>query len=258
VRSYRVPLLGLVMLALATLAPVSTADAGEGIRIRGRHSAYLDVTIPSTGTITDAGIEIVTRGRYAGFFLLPNTSARPTVGALYMPRVGAGTDGGRLIQLGESWTVYPGGYRLYLLAETAADVFVPIDGMSARAYAPVRRAQVGLRPVDFAAGPSDQSAERRIRLALRGRRTLVAAAQIVTSASVTGVDAVRTCVTRASLECSDPVVVPTLRAPATAASSSSATVAPAGTYDAVFAIERAAGIHGETDVAATALTLALS
>lgn len=252
-RTYRAPLCGLVLLFLTGLVPLSSAAPGEGIYVRGRLSSYVDVTIPSTVTLTDSEIEISTSGRFAGFFLLPDTSTRPTVGALSLAR--AGTE--PYLKLGESWTLYPGGYRLYLLAETLTDVFLPIDGFSARTYAPVRRAGVRLNPLDFVVGPSEERAERRIRLPLRGRRTLVVAAELATSTQLTGADSVRTCVAPASVECSR-AYVPTLRAPAFDARSSSATVQPAGTYDAVFALQREAGIHGETQVTATAVTLDLS
>lgn len=251
-RSYRLPLCGLVLLVLGALVPLSSAAEGEGMRIRGRLTTYVDITVPSTFTVSDTSIEIASSGRFAGFYLLPDTSARPTVGALSLRRAP-----GKPIQIGESWTLYPGGYRLYLLAETPTDVFVPIDGFAARTYVPTRRGDVRLHSLDFVVGAEDMSAERRIRLPLRGKRTLVAAADFATSTALTGADAVRTCVVKASVSCRR-ALVPTLRAPASEARSASAGVQLAGTYDAVFAVERAAGIHGETTVAATAITLDLS
>lgn len=253
-RTYRASLCGFLLLLIAGLLPASSAAVGEGIYARGRISSYVDITIPGAVTIDESAIEISTAGgRFAGFFLQPDTSTRPTVGALSLARTGREP----YHQIGESWTLYPGGYRLYLLGETLTDVYIPFEGHAARSYAPVRRADVRLRTLDFVVGPNESGGERRIRLSLRGRRTLMVAAELVTSNQATGADAVSTCVTKASLEC-DATYQPTLRLPALEARTSSAAVQPAGTYDAVFTISRAAGLHGDTNVAATALTLDLT
>src|SRR6266700_3577748 len=138
----RVPLLAMLLGLVAFLAPVhSYAAADEGIVLRGNHTAYVDLYVYVNTTINTADLRMSTKGTYVGFFMSPAPANRDTVGALDMPRVGAtGADSKSTIQLGQSLDVQAGKYRVFLITNGPAEVFIPITGQGLRGWVPRGRA----------------------------------------------------------------------------------------------------------------------
>lgn len=143
----RVPLLAMLAVLVSLLvAPVSAATPAEGIFLRGSRTAYVDLYVYVNRTIAVDDVVMKTKGTYVGFYLSPAPADRDTVGALVMPRVGA-TGPGAVMQLGQSWDVQAGRYRMFLLTDGAAEVFIPIEGQGYRGWcrAAARRCRSGVR-----------------------------------------------------------------------------------------------------------------
>ncbi|HVE97862.1 MAG TPA: hypothetical protein VNA12_01640 [Mycobacteriales bacterium] len=252
----RFALATILVAVLGLLAGTSSAASGEGIEISGSSSGWVDIFVKEMVTVTESDIKIDSAGRYAGFYLVPDTATRTPVGALALPLVGAGgSSGGRLIRLGPTYDVAPGGYRLYLIAETSTKAFIPIPNHVFQKVSPRGRVASALRTTKFVVPAAEQRGERRIGVHVR-RPTMTLAAQLVTSDGLAGVDTVTTCLTAAGQVCTRPPVR-TMRAPFTTARSSVAELARPAAYDAVFAVERGVGLHADTTVTAASLTLVL-
>ncbi len=196
-------------------------------------------------------------GRYAGFYLVPDTSTRHPIGALAAPGAGAGGDsGGALVPLGEDYQVAPGTYRLYLIAERGpTEVFIPIPEEPFVEVRPQHATQAALQTTTYTVNADATSDERRLRVH-PGRTSVVAALQQVTSAGLTGFDYVSTCLVAPTESCDGSVVRKT-RLPLTAARSSSHAVIRPSSYDAAFRVERGFGMHAETTVSAAVFSLSL-
>lgn len=244
----------LVLLSLLALLRPSYAEDREGIAIKGSSSGWVDVFVHRLVDVREDQI-VVRGGRYAGFYLVPDTATRNPMGALAVPSVGAGGDsGGRLVRLGADYQVAPGAYRLYLIAEGYTEVFIPIPGERFVEVRPRHAASTRLQPLSFVVS-GDSADERRMRLAPR-RASVMAAIQQVSSTGLTGVDYIATCLVPASMECRRSPV-PTVRPPGLVARSSSATSVKPGSYDAAFRVERGFGMHADTAVNAAVFSLAL-
>ncbi|HEX8001929.1 MAG TPA: hypothetical protein VF519_04460 [Mycobacteriales bacterium] len=234
----RVSLLAALLCALGLLAVPSHGAGNEGILVRGSRTSWIDVYVYTTATIAPADIEFSRKGSYAGFFLSPAPANRPTVGALVMPRVGAtGETQNDVMKLGESWDVAPGMYRLFLVTDGPAEVFVPIQGQGFRGYAPTRRAPVSVHRADFDVPAGSAGEVRQLPVALRDR-SLVVAAGIASSPSLTAVDQVAACVS-SDTGCSSYSL--SVRAPLARAWAYGAALQSPGRYNAVLDVRRLAG-----------------
>jgi len=245
---------------LLTLVPAlrpSYAEAREGILLRGSGTGYVDVFVHHLVDIRTADIAVSGGGRYAGFFMVPDTATRHSIGALAVPKLGAGGDsGGRLVPLGPDFQVAPGTYRLYLISERGpTEVFIPIHDEPLIDVRPQRGTRAALREMSFVMTGDAGSDERRIRVHPQ-RTAMVAALQQVTSDGLTGTDFVATCLVQAAQECRRPAT-PKMRAPLMPARTSSYAVSKPGSYDAAFRVERGLGIHADTKVEAGVFTLDL-
>lgn len=234
----RVSLFASLLCALSLLAVPSSAAGNEGILVRGTRTSWIDVYVYATATIAPADIEFTRKGSFAGFFLSPAPANRPTVGALVMPRVGAtGETSNHVMKLGESWDVAPGKYRLFLVTDGWAEVFVPITGQGFRGYAPTRAAPIAVHRTDFDVPAGSPGDVRQYPVSLRDR-SLVVAAGVASSTSLTAVDQVTACVT-SDTGCSSFSL--SLRAPAARAWTYGAVLQAPGRYNAILDVRRVAG-----------------
>ncbi|HVE63311.1 MAG TPA: hypothetical protein VNB94_05875 [Mycobacteriales bacterium] len=252
----RLGLAAALVFVVGLLVGTSAAAPSEGVQISGTASGWVDIFVRHLVTIPESEITIESAGRYAGFYLVPDTATRHPVGAMALPALGAGgSSGGRFFRLGDGFDVAPGTYRLYLIAESAAKVYIPIPQHAFEAVTPRGRATSRLRQETFVVPAAEQRGERRLGFHAR-RPTLTLAAQLVSSGGLTGVDQVSTCLVAAGRVCDKPPVR-TLRAPLVPARSSVAELARPAAYDAVYAVERGAGLHADTTVTAAAFDLVL-
>lgn len=255
----RVGLLTALLLLVAALAGSATAAPGEGVELVGSSTGWVDIWVRELVTIPESEITITSKGRYAGFYMVPDTATRQPVGALALPALGAGaggSSGGAPFRLGESYDVAPGTYRLYLLADSPTTVHIPIPNHAYQRLAPRARASSGLRLLDYALPAAEQRGERRIGMHVR-RPTLTVAAQLVASDGFTGVDHVTTCLVAAGRVCERPPARTTRVPFVSSGRSVVAGIAQPAAYDAVFAVERGLGIHADTKVKAASFTLVL-
>ncbi|HEV2889011.1 MAG TPA: hypothetical protein VGX28_01400 [Frankiaceae bacterium] len=234
----RVSLLAVLLCALTLFAVPSHAATSEGILVRGSRTSWVDVYVYSTATIAPGDIEFTRRGSFAGFYLSPAPANRPTVGALVMPRVGAtGETATDVVKLGESWDVAPGMYRLFLITDGYAEVFVPIEGQGLRGFSPNRPAPLAVHRADFDVPAGSAGEVKQYPLALRAR-SLVVAAGVASSTSLTAVDQVAACVT-SDTGCSSYSL--SLRAPAARAWAYGAVLQSPGRFNGILDVRRVAG-----------------
>jgi hypothetical protein len=252
----RVPLLAmLLVLASVLLVPARAAAPVEGIFLRGSRTAYVDLYVYVNRTISIDDVVMTTKGTYVGFYLSPAPADRDTVGALVMPRVGAtGTDA--VMQLGQSWDVRAGRYRMFLLTDGPAEVFVPIEGQGYRGWVPRGRAPLSVRRTDFDVDPGSTGGAARTPVSLRAR-SLVVVAGLVTSPSLTAVDHLSACVTNGSTSsCGLSYRVDT-RVPLAQTWSYGAALVGPGSHIGVLELNRAAGVDAGSHVAGTLMVLTI-
>ena len=251
-------LLLVVLLSLLTALRPSYAEDREGISLKGSSTGYVDVFVHQIVDIRPSDIVVRGGGRYAGFYMVPDTSTRHPIGALAAPGAGAGGDsGGPLVPLGEDYQVAPGYYRLYLIAERGdTEVFIPIPEEPFVEVRPRHAAHASLQAMSYVIPASASSDERRMRVHPHGT-SVVAALQQVTSAGLTGFDYVSTCLVVPTESCGGSAVRKT-RLPATAGRSSSHAIIRPGSYDAAFRVERGFGMHADTEVSAAVFSLRLA
>lgn len=242
---------------LGLLVSPATAAPEEGILLRGDRTAYVDLYVYVNQTIGVGDVVMSTKGSYVGFFLAPAPADRDTVGALVMPRVGATGDGAAsVMKLGESWDLRAGKYRAFLITDGPAEVFIPIDGQGYRGWTPVRRAPLSVRPANFdvAAGSSGLGHDVPIR---PDTRSLVVAAGVVSSASLTAVESLSACVGRAADDCTPTQTVSTARVPLARTWSYGARLVAAGAYTARFDVERMGGMDAGSRVDGAVIVLTI-
>ena len=251
-------LLVVVLISLLALLRPSYAEDREGISLKGSGTGYVDVFVHHLVDIRPSDIVVRGGGRYAGFYMVPDTSTRHPIGALAAPGAGAGGDsGGALVPLGEDFQVAPGYYRVYLISESGpTEVFIPIRDEPFVEVRPRHGTQASLQTMSFALPADATSDERRMRVHPR-RTSVVAALQQVTSSGLTGFDYVSTCLVAPTESCGGSAVRQTTRMPLTAARSNSHAVIRPGSFDAAFHVERGFGVHAETTVSAAVFTLSL-
>lgn len=235
----------------------SYAAGPDGISIKGNGTGYVDVFVHRIVDIRQSDIVVRGGGRYAGFYLVPDTPTRHPIGALAAPNVGAGGDsGGALVPLGEDYQVAPGSYRLYLIAERGdTEVFIPIPEEPHVDVRPRHATTASLQTTAYTVDAGSGSDERRMRVH-PGRTSVVAAMQQVSSAGLTGFDYVATCLVAPTETCDGSAIRKT-RLPLTTARSSSHAVIRPSSYDAAFRVERGFGMHADTSVSAGVFSLSL-
>ncbi|MDQ1711000.1 MAG: hypothetical protein QOE45_450 [Frankiaceae bacterium] len=248
----RASLLAMLLLLCGLVVPASHAASGEGILLRGSKTAYVDLYVYVNTTIDAASLRLSGRGSYVGFFMSPAPANRDTVGALVMPRVGAVA--ADPIRLGQSWEVQAGKYRVFLLTNGPAEVFVPITGQGYRGYTPRGTAPLSVRTADFDAAPLSAGASRKTTVQLRSRSLVVAAGRATTK-SLASVDRVTACVTAATA-CSTTYAA-TARLPSVTPWSYGAELVPPGTYTGVLDLTRVGGADAATHVAGSVVILTI-
>jgi hypothetical protein len=247
-----------VLLALlGTLAglfvTVSHATTDEGILLRGSRTAYVDLYVYSSATITPADVSMKGGRSFVGFFMSPAPADRDTVGALVMPRVGATPD--QPMKLGASWDVRPGKYRVFLLTDGPAEVFVPIAGQGLRAHKPTGRAPLGLTRADFDVPAGATVASHAYPADLRSRSLVVTVGQ-ASSKSLTAIDQMDACVST-DTACAVSTEAPTLRLPNGRAWTYGVTLAPPGRWSGVLDVRRALGDDAPSHVDGAVLVLTI-
>lgn len=254
----RVRLLVLLLGVLSLLAVPSYGtftSTGEGILLRGNGTAYVDLTVYVNTTIDTSHLTMTTKGTYVGFFMSPAPANRDTVGALVAPRIGAtGSDSASTMKLGKSWDVQAGKYRVFLITNGTAEVFIPISGQGYRSWTPRGRAPLSVRSADFNIAAGSASGARRVPVSLHAR-SLVIAAGLASSPSLTAVDELDACITDAP-QCAS-AVVETTRVPAARAWTYGADLVPKGSYAGVVSVRRIGGSDAGSHVAAAVLVLTI-
>lgn len=248
----RVPLVAMLLVLCGLVVPSSAAVADEGILLRGSKTAYVDLYVYENSTLDPASFRITSRGSYAGFFMSPAPANRDTVGALVMPRVGA-TSSDRM-RLGQSWDVQAGKYRVFLLTDGPAEIFIPVAGQGFRGYQPRGVAPLSVRPVDFDVAPGQVVTEHETIVRLRSRSLLVAAGRVTTS-SLASADRITACITTGGA-CSTTYAV-AARVPTAATWSYGAELVPPGDYSGALDITRLAGVDARSHVAGAVLILTI-
>lgn len=243
--------------ALLSFLVVPAADAApsEGILLRGSRNAYVDLYVYVNRTISVADVTMKTKGSYVGFYLAPAPFNRDTVGALVMPRVGAtGGDSASVVKLGDSWDVQAGKYRMFLLSDGPAEVFVPIEGQAFRGWVARTPAPVSVRRSDFDVAAGSTGATEQVPLRLR-QRSLVVAAGMASSSSLTAVDHLSACVT-AEAGCASTYTV-TARLPMARVWTYGVMLAQPGVYQGRLALNRVAGADAGSHVDGAVMVLTI-
>ncbi len=238
---------------LAGLVVPAHAASDEGILLRGSRTAYVDLYVYTSATITPADISMTGGRSFVGFFMSPAPADRDTVGALVMPRVGATKDAP--MKLGASWDVRPGKYRVFLLTDGPAEVFVPIPGQGLRAHKPEGRAPLGVTRADFDVPAGANVASHAYPVSLRSRSLIVTAGQ-ASSRSLTAVDQMDACVS-ADTACALSTDAPTLRLPNGKAWAYGVTFASPGRWSGVLDVHRALGEDAPSHIDGTVLVLTI-
>lgn len=253
----RVPLLATLLVACALVVPARAAT-DEGIVLRGSRTAYVDLYVYASTTITPADLRMSGRGSYVGFYMSPAPADPATVGALVMPRVGAtGATSSDLMSLGAGWDVRAGKYRVFLLTDGPATVFIPIKGQGYRGWTPTHRAPLSVRRADFDVEPGSAGETMRQPVSVSAR-SLVVTAGVASSASLTGVDMLNVCVTAATT-CSLPPTAPTAstRLPGGRAWTYGTALVPAGWYSGVIDVQRVGGVDAGSHIDGAVIVLTI-
>lgn len=249
----RVPLLAM-LLVLCFLALPARAATNDGILLRGDRTAYVDLYVYENTTVNPSDLRLSGGRSYVGFFLSPAPADRDTVGALVMPRVGA-TGGSSLMRLGQSWDLRAGRYRAYLITDGPATVWIPIAGQGYRGWHPTARAPLSIRTADFdvAAGSVGKTVATPVTLKAR---SLVIAAGLASSSSLTAIDQLNACVNTSGTTCSMSYELAARVPSARTWTYGTALVMP-GTYRAVLDLTRIAGVDAGSHVAGDVIVLTL-
>ena len=252
----RISLLAMLGALLSFLVVPAAAAPAEGILLRGSRSSYVDLYVYANHTVAIGDVTMKTSGSYVGFYFAPAPANRDTVGGLVMPRVGAtGDDVSSVIKLGESWDLQAGKYRMFLLTDGPAEVFVPIDGQGYRGWHPTRRAPVSVRRTDFDVAAGSTGSSERVPLRL-GSRSLVVAAGQASSSSLTAVDHLSACVTAGSDGCAATYAV-AARLPTARVWTYGVMLASPGTYAGMLDLQRVAGADAGSHVDGAVLVLTI-
>jgi hypothetical protein len=252
----RVPFLALLACVLALVVAPASAAPAEGILLRGSRNGYVDLYVYVNRTITAADITFKTKGSYVGFFLAPAPANRDTVGALVMPRVGAsGADTASVMKLGQSWDVQAGKYRMFLLTDGPAEVFLPIQGQGYRGWVPTHRAPVSVTRSDFDVAAGSTGEAHAVPVSLR-TRSLVVAAGMSSSTSLTAVEQVSACVSEATA-CSSALDADARVPMAQAWSYGAQLLATPGRYAGVIDVTRVGGVDAGSHVDGVVLVLTI-
>lgn len=249
----RARLLLLLLGLLAGLVVPAHAAADEGILLRGSRTAYVDLYVYTSATISPEDVTMSGGRSFVGFFMSPAPADRDTVGALVMPRVGATPD--QPMKLGASWDVRPGKYRVFLLADGPAEVFVPIPGQGLRAHKPTGGAPLGLARADFDVPAGATIASHAYPVYLRSR-SLIVTAGVASSKSLTAVDQMDACVST-DTACAVSTDAPTVRLPNARAWTYGVTLAPPGRWSGVLDVHRALGDDAPSHVDGAVLVLTI-
>ena len=234
----RVSFLAMLAVVLGLCVSPSSAAPAEGILLRSGHTAYVDLYVYVNRTISLADVSMRTTGSYVGFFMSPAPANRDTVGALVMPRVGAtGQDAASTMQLGDSWDVQAGKYRVFVLTDGPAEIFIPIEGQGFRGWVPRGRAPLTVKPTNFDIAAADHTGAVDTVVPIR-QRSLIVTAGLASSSSVTAVDEISTCIAESSACASSYASDAAARVPLGRAWAHGAALQPPGSYSAVLALTR--------------------
>ena len=251
--SRRLRLFAMLAVLVGTLVAPATAAPTEGILLKGSRTAWVDLYVYVNETVAVADVRMSTQGTFVGFFLSPAPADRDSVGALVMPRVGAtGGDTASVVKLGESWDVRAGRYRAFLITDGPAEVFIPIEGQGNRGWTPRAKAPLSVRPADFDIPPGEASASLTVPVNPKVR-SLVVAAAMASSSSLTAVDQLTACV-RVSSDCT-PTQAVSARLPLSRTWSSGVHFAKPGSYTAELEISRTGGADAGSRVDGVVLVL---
>lgn len=252
--SRRVPLLAMLAVLLGLLVSPASA-ATEGILLRGNRTGYVDLYVYVNRTIAVGDIDMQTKGTFVGFFLSPAPANRDTVGALVMPKVGAnGGDSAGTIKLGQSYDVRAGKYRAFLITDGPAEVFIPIEGQGFRGWTANRAAPLSLRSTGFDVQAGSSGGAMDVPVPLR-TRSLIVAAGVASSGSLTAVEQLSACV-RDGDTCTSTRVV-SARLPLATVWAYGSYLAMPGYYSARFDIERTGGYDAGSRVDGTVMILTI-
>lgn len=254
----RVPLLAMLAVVFGVLVSPSAAAPAEGILLRGSRSAYVDLYVYVNRTVSLPDVTMKTKGTFVGFYMSPAPANRDTVGALVMPRVGAtGVDAASTMQLGQSFDVQAGKYRVFLLTDGPAEVFIPIEGQGYRGWTPRGRAPLSVRPTNFDINAGDTQGAVHTPVALR-ERSLIVSAGVASSTSLTAVDEISACISDTASCASSYASDSTPRVPFGRAWSHGATLQPPGRYTALLQLNRlVAGVDAASHVEGVVIVLTI-
>jgi hypothetical protein len=251
----RVPLVAMLLVLCSLAVLPARAATDEGIVLRGSRTAYVDLYVYASTTITPADIRMSTRGSYVGFYMSPAPADDATVGALVMPRVGAtGATSADVMTLGAGWDVRAGKYRVFLLTDGPATVFVPIQGQGYRGWMPARRAPFSVRGADFNVAPGSAGERARFPVSV-ATRSLIVTAGVASSESLTAVDTLDACVTTTAA--CDVTYAVSARLPGGRAWTYGAALVPAGGYAGVIDLQRLGGVDAGSHVDAAVAVLTI-
>ena len=235
---HRVRLFAMLAVLFGLAVVPASATPAEGILLRSGHTAYVDLYVYVNRTISMSDVRMKTSGSFVGFFMSPAPADRDTVGALVMPRVGAtGQDSASIMQLGQSWDLKAGKYRVFVLTDGLAEIFIPIEGQGFRGWVPRGRAPLSVRPTNFDTNAGDSQGAVHTPVALR-QRSLIVTAGLASSSSLTAVDQLSACVSATSTCAVSYGSESAARVPMGRAWSYGATLQPVGRYNAVLQLNR--------------------
>jgi hypothetical protein len=155
------------------------------------------------------------------------------------------------MQLGQSWDVRAGKYRVFLITDGPAEVFVPIAGQGLRGWVPRGKAPLAVRPftMEIPAGATAGVGRFPVNAKVR---SLVVTAGVASSSSLTAIDTLDACVT-ASTSCTSHAVA--ARVPEGKAWTYGVSFVSPGTYSGELDVNRIAGVDAGSHVDGAVLVL---
>lgn len=171
----RLALAALLVVLSATTLPGHAAPPAGTLTLRGSTSAWTTFDVPAGVTLDVSGATVTTSGRFGGFYLDSTHADGRRVGVVRLRDYHVPGDTAHLQELStEPGTLPQGRYRLYLIADTATVVKIPVTGMASRV----------LRPANRTAASAAVQVLRPDGIAVQGRQPVTAARRSVSLSSV--------------------------------------------------------------------------